>query len=120
MKKHVTWGKDIISTNKKLEDLIPLVELHHERYDGNGYPYGLAGKSIPKLARILCVIDSFDAMTTERPYQKTKTFNEAIDELRDCSGKQFDPQFIEPFIAMINQLDDTNFILEDDGMVVYS
>ncbi|MBT2695983.1 diguanylate cyclase [Bacillus sp. ISL-40] len=105
MKKHVTYGKEIISTNKKLEDLIPLVELHHERYDGNGYPYGLAGKSIPKLARILCVIDSFDAMTTERPYQKTKTFHEAIAELRDCSGKQFDPQFIEPFIAMIKEFD---------------
>ncbi|WHY95074.1 diguanylate cyclase [Neobacillus cucumis] len=106
MKKHVTWGKEIISTNKKLEDLIPLVELHHERYDGNGYPYSLIGKSIPKLARILCVIDSFDAMTTERPYQKTKTFNEAIVELRDCSGKQFDPQFVEPFINMIKQLYD--------------
>ncbi|MBT2719517.1 diguanylate cyclase [Bacillus sp. ISL-46] len=107
MKKHVTYGKEIISTNKKLEDLIPLVELHHERYDGNGYPYGLAGKSIPKLARILCVIDSFDAMTTERPYQKTKTFHEAIAELRDCSGKQFDPQFIEPFIAMIKEFDNS-------------
>jgi HD-GYP domain-containing protein (c-di-GMP phosphodiesterase class II) len=58
---------------------------------------------IPKLARILCLIDSFDAMTTERPYQKTKTFQEAIDELNDCSGKQFDPQFIEPFIAMIKE-----------------
>lgn len=107
VKMHVTWGKEIISTNKKLEDLIPLVELHHERYDGNGYPYGLKGKSIPKLARILCVIDSFDAMTTERPYQKTKTFQEAIIELRACSGNQFDPQFIEPFIAMIKKSGDS-------------
>nr|WP_235714690.1 diguanylate cyclase [Neobacillus dielmonensis] len=105
IKKHVTWGKEIISTNKKLEDLIPLVELHHERYDGHGYPYGLKGKSIPKLARILCVIDSFDAMTTERPYQQTKTFQEAFVELRQCSGKQFDPQFIEPFINMVKQQD---------------
>lgn len=105
VKRHVTWGKEIISTNKNFEDLIPLVELHHERYDGNGYPYGLKGKSIPKLARILCIIDSFDAMTTERPYQKTKTFEEAIFELRACSQKQFDPQFIEPFIEMIMQLD---------------
>ncbi|XJZ27010.1 diguanylate cyclase [Bacillota bacterium Lsc_1132] len=105
MKKHVTWGKEIISTNKKFEDLIPLVELHHERFDGNGYPYGLKGKTIPKLARILCVIDSFDAMTTERPYQKTKTFKEAIIELRACTGKQFDPQFVEPFIELIEQLD---------------
>ncbi|ALC88811.1 HD family phosphohydrolase [Bacillus sp. FJAT-18017] len=103
MKKHVTWGKEIISTNKKLEDLIPLVELHHERYEGNGYPYGLKGKTIPKLARILCIIDSFDAMTTERPYQKTKTFEEAIVELRACAGKQFDPQYVEPFIEMIKQ-----------------
>ncbi len=118
MKKHVTWGKEIISVNKSLEDLIPLVELHHERYDGNGYPYGLKGKSIPKLARILCVIDSFDAMTTERPYQKTKTFNEAFIELRACSGKQFDPQFIEPFIAMIKQLDDSREELEEESVLV--
>jgi HD-GYP domain-containing protein (c-di-GMP phosphodiesterase class II) len=100
------------ATNKKLEDLIPLIELHHERFDGNGYPYGLAGKSIPKLARILCVIDSFDAMTTERPYQKTKTFNEAIIKLRECAGKQFDPQIVEPFINMIKQLYD---VKEEQG-----
>ncbi|WP_241481495.1 diguanylate cyclase [Mesobacillus campisalis] len=101
MKKHVTWGKEIISIDKKLEDLVPLVELHHERYDGKGYPYGLKGKTIPKLARILCIIDSFDAMTTERPYQQTKTFAEGIAELRKWSGRQFDPQFVEPFINMI-------------------
>jgi putative nucleotidyltransferase with HDIG domain len=108
MKKHVNWGKEIISTNKNLEELIPLVELHHERFDGNGYPYGLQGKTIPKLSRILSVVDSFDAMTTERPYQKTKTFAEAIVELRVCSGKQFDPQYVEPFIEMIEKLDHTD------------
>lgn len=104
IKKHVTWGKEIIATNKDLHDLIPLVELHHERYDGKGYPYGLKGKSIPKLARILCVIDSFDAMTTERPYQATKTFDEAVNELELCAGTQFDPQYIPPFIEMIKEL----------------
>lgn len=117
MKKHVTWGKEIISTNKKLDDLIPLVELHHERYDGRGYPYGMAGKSIPKLARILCIIDSFDAMTTERPYQKTKTIKEGIAELRACSGNQFDPQFVEPFIEMVEQLDHTVDVLEEQLVV---
>jgi diguanylate cyclase (GGDEF)-like protein/putative nucleotidyltransferase with HDIG domain len=101
MKKHVTWGKEIISTDKKFEELIPLVELHHERYDGKGYPYGLKGEEIPKLARILCIIDSFDAMTTERPYQRTKTFAEAIEELRQCAGQQFDPTYVEPFIDFI-------------------
>jgi diguanylate cyclase (GGDEF)-like protein/putative nucleotidyltransferase with HDIG domain len=120
MKKHVTWGKEIISTNKKLEDLIPLIELHHERYDGNGYPYGLKGASIPKLARILCIIDSFDAMTTERPYQKTKTFKEGIAELRDCSGKQFDPQFVEPFIELIEQLEHVEEVYVNDKVAVNS
>ncbi|KHF38682.1 diguanylate cyclase [Halalkalibacter okhensis] len=103
MKKHVIWGKEIISTNKELLDLVPLVELHHERYDGKGYPYGLKGESIPKLARILCIIDSFDAMTTERPYQATKTFEEAIMELEQCAGKQFDPEFVPVFIEMIRE-----------------
>lgn len=101
MKKHVTYGKEILASTKKYDDLLPLVELHHERYDGNGYPYGLKGDRIPKLARILCIIDSFDAMTTERPYQKTKSFAEAIAELRRCSGQQFDPEFVEPFIKMV-------------------
>lgn len=103
VKKHVTWGKEIISTNKELEELIPLVELHHERYDGKGYPYGLKGDNIPKLARLLCIVDSFDAMTTERPYQKTKSFEEAIQELRVCSGNQFDAKYVEPFIEMIQE-----------------
>ncbi|MDT8860391.1 diguanylate cyclase [Alkalihalobacillus sp. MEB130] len=103
LKKHVTWGKEIISTNKELLHLVPLVELHHERYDGKGYPHGLKGERIPKLARILCIIDSFDAMTTERPYQATKSFAEAIIELEECAGKQFDPNFVPLFIEMIQE-----------------
>jgi diguanylate cyclase (GGDEF)-like protein/putative nucleotidyltransferase with HDIG domain len=102
VKKHVIWGKDIVSAIEKYNDLIPLVELHHERFDGRGYPHGLQGEEIPKLARILSVIDSFDAMTTERPYQKTKTFDEAIEELKRCSGEQFDPNFAQSFIDMIH------------------
>jgi diguanylate cyclase (GGDEF)-like protein/putative nucleotidyltransferase with HDIG domain len=101
VKKHVVWGKDIVSAIDKYKELIPLVELHHERVDGKGYPHGLQGEEIPKLARILCIIDSFDAMTTERPYQPTKTFDQAIEELRNCSGEQFDAAFVEPFITMI-------------------
>jgi diguanylate cyclase (GGDEF)-like protein len=101
VKKHVEWGKDIVSAMDKYKDLVPLVELHHERYDGKGYPHGLRGDEIPKLARMLCIIDSFDAMTTERPYQQTKTFDEGIAELRRCSGAQFDPLLTEAFIGML-------------------
>lgn len=108
VKKHVIWGKEIISTNKELQELIPLVELHHERYDGKGYPHGLKGESIPKLARMLCIIDSFDAMTTERPYQKTKSFAEAVEELKACAGQQFDAYYAEQFIEMIEQQYDLN------------
>ncbi|MDC3417701.1 diguanylate cyclase [Aquibacillus salsiterrae] len=103
IKMHVIWGRDIVSVNKKFLDIVPLVELHHERYDGRGYPHGLKGEEIPKLARILCIIDSFDAMTTERPYQKTKSFEEAIDELRACAGTQFDPFYVEGFIDYIKE-----------------
>jgi diguanylate cyclase (GGDEF)-like protein/putative nucleotidyltransferase with HDIG domain len=113
MKKHVLWGKEIVASTKKYEDLLPLVELHHERFDGGGYPHGLKGTTIPKLARILCIIDSFDAMTTERPYQRTKTFEEGFQELRSCSGKQFDPQFVEPFIQVIKEKYPTALAKED-------
>ncbi|WP_378082582.1 diguanylate cyclase [Cohnella suwonensis] len=101
VKKHVLWGKEFMLVSEKFKDLVPLVELHHERYDGKGYPHGLKGTAIPRLARLLCVIDSFDAMTTERPYQKTKSYREAIEELRACRGTQFDPLLADHFIGYI-------------------
>ncbi|WP_160156326.1 diguanylate cyclase [Geobacillus sp. TFV-3] len=103
IKKHVTWGREIVAAEKRFDDLLPLVELHHERYDGKGYPYGLKGEEIPKLARILCIIDSFDAMTTERPYQPTKTFEEALEEIERCAGTQFDPVYAAKFIAFVRE-----------------
>ncbi|MEW9702031.1 diguanylate cyclase [Paenibacillus sp. SI8] len=101
VKKHVLWGKEIVLATGKYKDLVPLVELHHERFDGKGYPYGLKSDEIPKLARMLCIIDSFDAMTTERPYQVTKSLEEAVEELRRFAGVQFDPELVEPFILYI-------------------
>ncbi|MRN55345.1 diguanylate cyclase [Paenibacillus monticola] len=102
VKWHVTWGKKMALTNDKYKDLAPYIELHHERYDGKGYPYGFKGEEIPYLCRMLTVIDSFDAMTTERPYQPTKTIAEAIIELRACAGSQFDPKLTELFIGYID------------------
>ncbi|MDK8192888.1 diguanylate cyclase [Paenibacillus sp. UMB7766-LJ446] len=103
IKGHVTWGKKMAMTNERFADLIPYIELHHERYDGAGYPYGLKGSEIPRLCRMLTVIDSFDAMTTERPYQETKNVDEAIKELQMCSGSQFDPELAELFIRYIQK-----------------
>ncbi|WP_211201575.1 diguanylate cyclase [Bacillus sp. NTK071] len=103
VQKHVIWGREIVATNRELHYLLPLVELHHERYDGKGYPYGLSGQEIPRLVRMLTIIDSFDAMTTERPYQTTKSFSEAIIELEKCAGTQFDPELVERFIEVIKE-----------------
>jgi len=103
VKKHVLWGKEIVLATGKYKELIPLIELHHERYDGKGYPHGLKGNAIPKLARMLCIIDSFDAMTTERPYQVTKSYEEALNEIRRCSGSQFDPELAGYFITYVEK-----------------
>jgi len=77
---------------------------HHERWDGNGYPQGLKGESIPKLSRILSIIDTFDAMTHNRPYKESTIEKKALDEIVRCSGTQFDPKLAEIFVnlRMIN------------------
>ncbi|MDR0269077.1 diguanylate cyclase [Paenibacillus sp.] len=101
VKKHVNWGKEIAMTNDKFKELAPYIELHHERFDGKGYPNGYKGAEIPLLCRMLTIIDSFDAMTSERPYQATKSIQEAVEELRFCSGTQFDPDLTRLFIDYI-------------------
>jgi len=81
--------------------IIPLIISHHEKYDGTGYPNNLKGDEIPYLARVLTVIDSFDAMTSNRPYNKRKTYKEAIEELERCSGTHFDPEIVKVFIKAL-------------------
>jgi len=78
-----------------------LVRSCHERWDGNGYPDGLAGEEIPLIARIVCTTDAFSAMTTDRPYRKARPVEEAVEELRRCSGTQFDPQVVEALAACV-------------------
>lgn len=83
--------------------MVPIILYHHERYDGRGYPSGLKGDEIPYLARILTVVDSFDAMTSCRPYNNKMTFEEAFEEIRKCSGSQFDPVIAEKFIEIMSE-----------------
>jgi len=98
---HPSWGAQIISSVRSLKDVIPVVLYHHEKFDGSGYPAGLAGTDIPLAARILKVVDSYDAMTSPRPYQDVKTHEEAGEELRRCAGRDFDPEVVKVFLEVL-------------------
>jgi diguanylate cyclase (GGDEF)-like protein len=86
------------------EDLTAAVRHHHERWDGNGYPDGLAGEHIPELARALCLVDSYDAMSYQRPHHTALTYDECIAELRRCAGAQFDAQHVDAFLRVLERL----------------
>lgn len=104
LKKHPQDSADIIKQIKGFEKVVPIVLEHHEKYDGTGYPNGLKADKISYLARILTVVDSFDAMTNQRPYQKTKTFEEAFAEIERCKGTHFDPVIADKFIEALRSL----------------
>ncbi|MBO8171349.1 MAG: diguanylate cyclase [Bacillaceae bacterium] len=106
VKKHSEYGESLLKNIPELKSILPLVRHHHERYDGKGYPDGLKGEEIPFLTRLLTIVDSFDAMTTNRGYQQTKTYNEAIEELSRCASTQFDPYLLEEFIKMLEKIRD--------------
>ena len=102
MKNHPQKAVEIIRSINSLKDLVPIILQHHEQFNGTGYPGGLRGEEIHYLARVLTVIDSFDAMTSLRPYQPRKTYNQAIRELIKFSGIQFDPDVVSDFINVIH------------------
>lgn len=102
-KLHPSYGKEIIEPITFLRPIIPGVHLHHERWDGKGYPLGLKEESIPRMARILAVSDSYDAMTSSRAYRRALSHTVAINELRRCSGSQFDPKIVDAFIAAVER-----------------
>ena len=95
---HVIGG-DMLSRVPFFEDVVPLVRSAHERWDGRGYPDGLAGQAIPLSARIICCCDAYHAMITERPYKAAMPAGEAVAELQRCSGGQFDPAVVDALVA---------------------
>lgn len=103
VKLHTIWGAQLVETIPAFKEIVPLIRSHHENYDGSGYPDGLKGEDIPLLARILRIADSFDAMTTDRPYQNALSYSEACQELRKKAGTYYDPQLINPFLASVNE-----------------
>lgn len=105
IKLHPELGAKMLARRPQTRDLAPIVLRHHERWDGQGYPHGLKGNEIPIEARIIFVADAFDAMTTERPYGRVLSHQEAGAELRRCSGHDFDPQVVRAMrLALSAQL----------------
>ena len=103
VKQHPSWGSDILRPISLLQDTIPMVLHHHENYDGSGYPEGLKGKKIPLPARILRVVDSFDAITTSRPYRRSLSIEEAINEIIRGRGLYYDPLVLDIFIKILRE-----------------
>ena len=100
MKLHVDVGADILSLVDFPYPVVPIVRCHHENWDGSGYPRGVSGEDIPIGARILSVVDCFDALTSDRPYRAAMSSEQAFDILRERSGKMYDPRVVDTFIAI--------------------
>ena len=113
IKEHTLIGCEILKGIKDMPELSDGARHHHERYDGKGYPDGLAGDAIPEVARIICVADCYDAMTSTRTYSDPKSQEKVRAEIVRCSGTQFDPVFADIMLSMID--DDTDFTMNEKG-----
>jgi putative nucleotidyltransferase with HDIG domain len=105
MKKHVDIGADILSLVDFPYPVVPIVRCHHENWDGSGYPRGVAGEDIPIGARILSVVDCFDALTSDRPYRRALTDKAAIDILMDRRGRMYDPRVVDTFVEIYRTIE---------------
>jgi HD-GYP domain-containing protein (c-di-GMP phosphodiesterase class II)/pSer/pThr/pTyr-binding forkhead associated (FHA) protein len=99
VKKHPARGAKILGEIPFLRDVVAAAELHHEDWNGGGYPHGLKGEEIPLIARIVAVADTYDAITTDRPYQKGLAYEQGHEVLRKIAGKRLDPELVEAFVA---------------------
>ena len=104
VRQHPSVGVEMLADIEFPWDVRPIVESHHERWDGKGYPHGLAGESIPLTARILCIADVYDALTSERSYKKALSHGEAIDIMRHDVGRQFDPELFALFEEIAGEI----------------
>ncbi len=100
---HTTNGAQILKDFNSVPHIVEGARYHHERYDGNGYPEGLAGENIPLVARIICVADAFDAMNSDRCYRKAYPMERIVKELKEGAGKQFDPEVVKVMLELIEE-----------------
>jgi len=108
VKHHPEVGAQLLETNPFLQELIPAIRHHHERWDGKGYPDGLAGQNIPLEARIIAVAEAYAAMVVERRYQASRTPSDALAELQRCAGTQFDPAVVRAASLVLNSQEEQN------------
>src|SRR5206468_2945001 len=104
LKQHVDVGADILSLVEFPYPVVPIVRAHHENWDGSGYPRGIRGEDIPIGARILSVVDCFDALTSDRPYRRAMTNQAAIDILLERRGRMYDPHVVDTFIGVYRDI----------------
>jgi HD-GYP domain-containing protein (c-di-GMP phosphodiesterase class II) len=98
MRRHPEEGARMVALVRPLRTAVPAVLFHHERWDGHGYPHGVEGDAIPVEARVLAIVDTFDAMTSDRSYRRALSQAQAIDEIERCAGAQFDPDIVRVFV----------------------
>lgn len=101
MRLHSTIAIRMLERVEGLQDSLPLIKHHHERFDGKGYPDGLAGHDIPLGARVIAVAETFDMLVSELPWRDAMTLDDALKEVRRCSGTQFDPMVVEAFLSIV-------------------
>jgi HD-GYP domain-containing protein (c-di-GMP phosphodiesterase class II) len=111
VRQHTLIGERILAAAPSLFNCAKIVRASHERWDGGGYPDGLAASDIPLAARIIAVCDAFEAMTSIRPYREPMSFEGALAEVRRCAGTQFDPDVVRAFVSELASLQRTDAVL---------
>ena len=101
MKNHSLYGYELLKDIDIMKKDLEIIHYHHEKYDGTGYPDGLEGEEIPEGARILNICDAFDVMTTGRTYKASMSKKQVIEDFKECSGGQFDPEVVENMLDLI-------------------
>lgn len=101
IKKHVNYGVKILEDIKQLKDVVEIIKFHHEKFDGNGYPYGLKGDEIPLNAQIIAISDTYDSMVSKRSYRAGLSHDEAVKRIEEQSGRQFNPVIVHAFKTII-------------------